>query len=305
MQAIVNSTPKPSLVFPKNLGNYPFWMTLAFYKYQRPNVGAPSDRANLSVTNSKNPNFIKNQGEVIRLPLPNQMVDSQDVLYSEEEAGLAAGMAINAFQSAGGGGAGAFAGVAAGVAAGALGVDRLLNNKAVNTAAQLVGVTVNPFLTVMFKSPKFKRHTLSWRLSPTNVEESQSLGDIVKAFKYNQLPSMTGSVGGSLLTYPNIVQITVSNTNGTFPYRFKPAVVENLSINFTPAGQPSFFGQTKAPTEIELRLTLLEIEYYLQDDFGAPNTTGLSLSSMGEAGDWLQTGINKVKDIAKATAAFF
>jgi hypothetical protein len=81
------------------------------------------------------------------------------------------------------------------------------------------------------------------------------------------LPNQSVALGGTLLSYPNIVQVTVSNTNDYFRYEFRPSVIENFSVNYTPDGQPSFFGSTKAPTAVELRLELMEIEYWLSNDY--------------------------------------
>ena len=69
-------------------------------------------------------------------------------------------------------------------------------------------------------------------------------------------------------TYPNIVQITVNPENGNFPYKFKPAVIENLNVNYAGAGQPSFFGSTQAPTEVEISMDLLEILLWTNQDYG-------------------------------------
>ena len=265
-----------SMVFPSNLGTYPFWMSFSFYEYKRPKFsGAP-------ILSNKN---------TIRLPLPNQMMDHQDVIYTQEEAGLTAGTALNSYLESGGtkGNVTTALGIAA--AGTALGADRLAQSKNAALLNQLGGVAVNPFLTVMFKSPAFKKHQLSWRLSPTNTQESQALANIITTLRYNQLPDISGAASGSLLTYPNIIQVSVSNPSA-FLYRFRPAVIESLSINFTPGGQPSFFGSTKAPTEIEIRISLLEIEYYLQRDYGQASTAGLNfLGDIGTAiSEYLPTG---------------
>jgi hypothetical protein len=141
------------------------------------------------------------------------------------------------------------------------------------------GVAINPWLTVMFKSPSFKQHALEWKLTPSNETESAKLNQIINSFKANMLPDQNGALGGTLLTYPNIVQISVSVNNPEFfTYVFKPAVIESFSVNYTPGSQPSFFGTTKAPTEATLRLGLMEIEYWLSSDYGMQNKSGLDLS---------------------------
>ena len=75
------------------------------------------------------------------------------------------------------------------------------------------------------------------------------------------LPTYTGAFAPG--------SITISNANPNyFSYAFKPAIIKSVEINYAPEGQPSFFGETQAPTAVELRMELLEIEYWTQSDFG-------------------------------------
>ena len=248
-----------SMVFPNNLSTFPFWMSFSFYEYQMP------DLVNQQISGEK---FLHNKG-TIRLPLPNSMIDSQHVEYSKESLGLAGAAAVNAargnFQNAGFEAGAAIASTKASTGLGAIGAGQ----SALAGILATQGVALNPFLTVLFKSPAFKQHTLSWILAPSNENESRILNKIVTEFRKNMLPNQSGALGGSLLTYPKIVQTTVScNTEDFFTYRFRPAVIENFNINFTPQAQPSFFGSTKAPTSVEIRLELMEIEYWLSNDYG-------------------------------------
>jgi hypothetical protein len=104
---------------------------------------------------------------------------------------------------------------------------------------------------------------------PKNESESITLNRIINTFRANMLPNQSGAIGGTLLTYPNICQASVSVNNGTyFTYVFKPAVIKNLEVNFSASGQPSFFGSTSAPTEVQITVNLQEIEYWLGSDFG-------------------------------------
>lgn len=262
-----------ALAFPIDLEKQNIWMSFSFYQYQRP------------VFNTQT--MLTDTG-MVRLPLPNGMMDSMSVQYQQEAAGSIAGMGLNAL-SGGKTGTGnmADAGKAAGVGVGISALQRGLNiaNPVISASGgnadmssllgQLAGVAVNPFMTVLFKQPEFKRHSLSWRLSPSNEAESMALNQIVNTFRYNQLPDLANKAGGTLLTYPNIVQIAISNySQEFFSYSFKPAVIETLTINFAPSQQPSFFGSTLGPTEVEIRLTLLEIEFWLQRDYGVPSTAG-------------------------------
>ena len=247
-----------SLVFPTRLENQPFWMSFSFYEYKMPNV-------------SQQNVYYKDKG-TIRLPLPNSMVDDQKVQYNAESLNTVTGAAVNAIQGSGSAIA-AGIGIATKLSAVSGAASAIGASKALEAGLQMAGVSVNPFLTVMFKNPSFKNHAFEWKLSPSNENESMTVNSIVNAFKGNMLPDQNNALGGTLLTYPNIVQIAVSsNSKDYFTYVFKPAVIESFSVNYTVGGQPSFFGSTKAPTEVSIRLGLMEIEYWLSSDYGMATT---------------------------------
>lgn len=259
-----------NLNFPDQLDKQPFWMSFSFYQYSMPNV----IKSTVNYTDKG----------TVRLPLPNSMVDDQHVQYAQESLGTVTGAAIGGLQSGTAGGVTAGLGIAAGFTA----AQNVLNGKADKLAAaglQSKGATANPFLTVMFKSPAFKQHAFEWKLTPSNKNESQVLNKIINQFRANMLPDQNNALGGTLLTYPNIVQLTVSVNDPTFfTYAFKPAVIESFSINFAPGGQPSFFGETKAPTEVTIRMGLMEIEYWLSSDYGMATT-----NTFGTVGGALNT----------------
>ena len=268
-----------SLTFPYNLDQNHYWMSFAFYEYQRPAFQG---------------NPILSDNGSVRLPLPNQMVDALGATYSEESLSTAVGAGINSLS---GGNTGNLAGAAGAAAAGAAigAANNLANLAGPNTGAalgQLAGVALNPFLTVMYKGPQFRKNTFSWILTPTNAQESATVAAIVNTFKFNMTPTTSGAVGGSLLTYPNVVQVSARNASGGyFPFFFKPAVIENFQVNYSPQGQPSFFGRTDAPTAVEIRMTLHEIEFWLQEDFGTPQNGAMNMLNN------VQNFENKVKDI--------
>ena len=255
-----------SLAFPIHLEKQPYWMSFSFYAYQMPSL----KQQNI---------YFQDQG-TIRLPVPNMLKDSQHVTYTEEALGLTAGAAVNqlqrgdtsSFQSTFGTGVNAvIAGGAANLA------ERAANaaGKLGSATLQTQGIALNPFLSVMFKSPAFKEYAMSWKLAPTNEQESRRVNQIINIFRGNMLPGMSDALGGTILTYPNICQILLSVNNEDYmTYAFKPAVIKSFDVNFTPAGQPSFFGSTDAPTEVEISITFMEIEYWLSSDYGLDRNMG-------------------------------
>jgi hypothetical protein len=260
-----NSKYKGDLQFPLDLvdssSDRNFFMTIQFMEYQRRSIF--------------NQPFLQAIGG-IRLPIPNNLVDTTKVTYGEEGSDSAQGAGIEAGLKGGNaqGGGGGFVGGLASAAAGALA------GKAVSTAAnlasgltgvstgqglQLGGLAQNPFLTVLFKSPTFKRHSFKWRLMPNNQQESDIIKNIIETFRSNMLPAMAPSAGGTLLTYPNMAQISLY-PNESYLYKFKPCVIESMSVNFAAAGSPSFFKGSNAPTAVEISIDFLEIEYWLKED---------------------------------------
>jgi hypothetical protein len=274
------STVAGSLNFPSDLGisgNFNYWMSFSFYNYQ-------------PQTFTGNP-ILQDQGTV-RLPLPNNMLDQQDVLYDATHAlGLTTGWDMNqmgaenrnplAISGA------AVAGTVAGQVVGntKLGQALAKDASAYNDVLQPRGLAVNPFMTVLFKNPLYKEHTFNWQLAPTTSQETLIMNSIINTFRMNQLPGSTA--GGGLLTYPNIVQITISNNDpNKFTYIFKPTVIKSFAANFTPGNTPAFFGSTQAPAIVEIRMTLQEIEFWLQTDFN-----GLNYGTITSIGDYLN-GVN-------------
>lgn len=274
-----------NLNFPNDLGSYPFYMSLRFYEYTPPSIDQSLE---LSQT-----------GGAIRLPIPNSLVDQQNMVYVEDSGLTAAAAQLGAAampvstgtigRVIGAAGAGAGANIlskkfpALGNVAGGL-----FGTTAAN-ALQQAGVAVNPFLTVLFKSPSFRTFRFNWKLAPSNNQEASILQSIIGQIKYAQLPDFTG--GNLLLTYPNIVGITVTSNGFDNMIRFKPAVIRNLSVNYTGAGQPSFF-YDGTPTVVEISLEILEIEYWVKQAFGQ-DSLGIQNPNIGvQAGGSLLNSIS-------------
>jgi hypothetical protein len=262
--------------FPSDLLNDPagrsFHMAIQFMQYQRRSIF--------------NQPFLQASGG-IRLPIPNQLVDTFNVNYKEDKQEGAVGAGIEgALQgrsmgatgfsglNAGAAAKGAAAGLASSIAGAALGVASL-GNLAPAQVLQLGGRAQNPFLTVLFDSPTFKKHQFSWTLAPNNEEESNTIKNIIEMIRYHMLPAMSGATGGTLLTYPSMAIINL-NPYDDFLYKFKPCVVESFSTNFAPAGSPSFFRRMPSPTSVTINISLMEIEYWLQEDI-----VGTDLRALG------------------------
>ena len=252
-----------AFIFPLDLisDNRSYYMTIRFATYSRPSI---FQAVQIQPTDE------------IRLPIPNNLVDSQTIVYTEESLPAAAGAAIESAAGAGGQITQGILDAAKGAAAGVVnslgnqvtqGISSLVpgGNIELNNILQLTGKATNPFLTVMFKQPTFKPHTFSWKFMPKNADESAQLKGIITTMRRHMLPSKSSSGGGTLLNYPDIALINLYPDD--YLYKFQPCVIENMSVNYAPGATPSFFRNTKAPTEIMVTLQLKEIIYQLQDNY--------------------------------------
>lgn len=234
------------LSFPLDIGNYGFWMSFEFKEYIR-------DSVLLGGT-------ILGSGMNVNLPMPDTINDHQVVVWQSESLTKEAVGSIDKLKES---------------------IDKVLPGagKALGAAGDVAslagslyswkqGVTINPFLIMLFKEPTFKEFTFSWYLYPRSADESDALNNIVRSFRKNMLPSTGGSIAGLplgplVLKYPMIVKPSFNPEQ--YLFRFKHCAIKDININFTGAGMPSFT-VTQAPTAVKLDISLTEIDLWFADD---------------------------------------
>ena len=232
--------------FPGNL-SAKYYMNISFFRYSRQTLNEIGSATPLGS---------------LRLPIPSNLMDAQAVNYGEEALGTAIGGGANAIMGGNDAGSTVTNALGAGAVGGAqkalegLGVAGLVGAK--------FGITANPFLTVLFKSPNYREYDFAWRLTPRNPAESQALQAIYASVKYHQVPTRSSGYGGAVLTYPSLVKVSIKAGNESL-YPFKYGVIKNSSFNFAPDGAPSFF-KNGNPTSVEFRLSIQEVEYFLKND---------------------------------------
>jgi hypothetical protein len=206
----------------------------------------------------------------ISLPIPEGLVEQTSLSYDKSaQLGPVAGSAVENLSRGPLSGIGdltnRIGNIAAG--AGAQAIESLASRApgALNAVSSLSGLTINPFQTVLFKSPDFRSHTFRWKFAPETVSESETLRKIIDTFKYHSLPGISAA-GGVFFSYPEILEINFRPSD-VYLYRFKPCVVEGITVNFTPGNGPSFYRSTNAPTVIQLELRVQEIEIWTKADY--------------------------------------
>ena len=251
--------------FPNDLTSVtPFYMSFGFQSYVKRSI--------------ENSPFLRSEG-TIRLPIPDSLKDTTSVTYTPISLGggaanQAAGAALESLSnrapatgviSAITSGARVAADAAQGAGAGAL--DSLTNGALGNAARAYYGVTLNSYQTILFEKPNFKSHSFTWKLVPKDGNESGIIRDIVRAFQYHMLPGVSDGIG-LFFSFPSMVTVSLFPSS-EFLYRFKPCVIDNVTVNYSPDITPSFYRGTNAPTAVTITVSLKEIEYFTNKDFSA------------------------------------
>ena len=239
--------------YPEHIGNYYF--SMKFANYIRP---APQVRASLEFN------------EAFILPLPRELKESFDIQVADGAQNMAGGIgdAATAYFTK----SAAFNPTKA---AETLLLSRLVqaSGEYGNLGGQIVGAVPNPHIAAIFSGIGLRTHRFEWTFAPRNKAESETLQNIILKLKANSLPSYSKN-GTAALQYPQLVQIDL------YPWalkadeekliRFKPALLRDITVNYSPQGIPSFFAGSKLPTFIQLSLEFLETEIWTGDQYGRP-----------------------------------
>ena len=102
------------------------------------------------------------------------------------------------------------------------------------------GQVLNPNTEVLYKGPKMRTFGLNFKMAPRNEGEANSIKNIIQAFKYATLPKFggAGDANVSFVRVPQIVDVSFMKGNTEIPWvtQYKPAVITDLSISYTPDG---------------------------------------------------------------------
>ena len=152
----------------------------------------------------------------------------------------------------------------------------------------LSGQAINPFETMEFKGVKLKTHAFNWRLSPSSIDDSRALKDLIKEIKKNILPSYIGAAGPAALThallkYPKLVHISFLGINQDYYYRLKPCMITGFDVRYNGGEQLNVFKGGK-PVVVELSLEMTEVQIHTSEDYGG-NSDNINVTDLIGVGD--------------------
>lgn len=249
LKTVENSgTPARSHLFPLDLGRH--YMTIAISTATRQTSLGGGTKFGAMNINTK---------DYIRLPLPENIKDINEVSYTEE--------GVVSLSST------------AGALMGTFSPNSLVTQSFNLFGKQGVGAELkarsgtapNQMLTILLKGPKYKSHSFSWKLYPRDAKESGIIKNIIQTLKNTSRPGL--SQAGWFFTFPHIFKLSFT-TGGIkndergagYLFEFKPAVLQSIVVNYTPSGHPSLYKGTAAPDGVELTLNFQELEYWLGED---------------------------------------
>ena len=103
------------------------------------------------------------------------------------------------------------------------------------------GQVLNPNTEVLYRGPKMRTFSLSFKMAPRNQREADQIKYILHALKFATLPKFGGAGESNVASFvrvPQIADVTFmkGNTEHEWVTQFKPSVITNLNISYTPDG---------------------------------------------------------------------
>jgi hypothetical protein len=138
--------------------------------------------------------------------------------------------------------------------------------RAVNNAT---GQVLNPRETLTFEGVNLRQHQFNWELFPNNPRDSDVIKNIVYHLKQHSLPQTANLFGinSAFLKYPSTVNLYLLGVNGEHFMKFKPAMIQNITVDYGPTGGVSIMRGGK-PAAIGLGIQLSELEVETAHDYG-------------------------------------
>ncbi len=149
----------------------------------------------------------------------------------------------------------------------AAGVDGLLS--------RVTGSIVNPNLELLFNGPTLRPFNFSFRLSPRNSPEAETVRKIIRVFK--QYSAVGTASNGLFLTAPDVFEIKyVSRGNKGEENdhkslnRIKTCALKSVNVDYTPDGSyMTFNDEAKTMTSYSISLQFQELEPVTTRDYNS------------------------------------
>lgn len=129
------------------------------------------------------------------------------------------------------------------------------DNPVIQGAFASQNLAANPYQAVFFSNPNFRTHSFSYTLFAKNSEESETIRSIIREFKSAMLPSL--ALGDLFFKYPKVFEIEFRHDD--YLFEIGTSVLTSFDVNYHGSGTPSYFDETKAPTNVQISMNFQEV----------------------------------------------
>lgn len=139
-----------------------------------------------------------------------------------------------------------------------------------------LGNVPNPHQQITFNGVNLRSYQFSWRMSPNNERDARELKKLIFTMKSKTLPRREGPF---LLKYPDYVRVKLYPSLIHDFFNFRTMVVDSFLVNYAPSGNVSFLADDM-PSEVEITMTLREVDIQTSEDYaeGFKNSGAASAS---------------------------
>ena len=116
------------------------------------------------------------------------------------------------------------------------------------------GIARNPHIANIFTGVNFRKHNFTYKLVAKNKQESDSIRDLIRNFKYHMAPDYRAS--DHIFTYPSQFQIIIRA--GDYLFKIADSVLTTFDVNYTGEGSAYFFEDTNAPVSVTINMAFTE-----------------------------------------------
>jgi len=143
------------------------------------------------------------------------------------------------------------------------------SNEVGRAGASIVNLASNPYQAVFFTSPNFRTHSFSYTLFAKNKQESDSIRNIIRAFKSAMLPTLEKT--GFFFKYPKVFEIEFRHDD--YLFEIGTSAMTQFDVNYHGEGTASYFDETKAPTNVQITMSFQELNILTAEDVDGISTS--------------------------------
>jgi hypothetical protein len=151
-------------------------------------------------------------------------------------------------------------------------ITNYFTQQAVSTPGLLsrtIGGAINNNVELLFNGPTLRSFTFTFRLTPREKKEAESIKKMIRMFKTEMHPSLSDAE--LFLLAPNIFKLKymAKKANEAHPYlnRIKMCALKDFSVSYTPDGSYMTYAENSSMTAYELSMTFAEISPIYKQDY--------------------------------------